>query len=316
MQSVNNYAGCPVRDGWGSLKEGEGDMSKITVTTQAEWDAVDKDFEGYIYIKSSPDSCLIVAERKGWGVVARENSSVEAWENSSVEARENSSVVAWGNSSVVAWGNSSVVTRENSSVEAWGNSSVVAWGNSSVVARGNSSVVARENSSVEARENAQIAKYSDIAKLTTSGNARIVNGYPQTIEEYLDLHGIAHKDGVATLYKAVRNDLCSFHVHPGVWYEVGKTIQQKCDPDVSRDCSFGLHVSHLQLALDFGRGNSDKFKIIEVAVPIANIVLPHRCDGKVRTSELTVLREVPLEECGLYGKMLAKRREKEKATAG
>jgi hypothetical protein len=313
----------------------------ITVTNQKEWDAIPQDSQDWIYIKSSPKSRIVIAQRKGFRVVAREHSSVEArgnssvvargnssvvarenssvvaWENSSVEARGNSSVVARGNSSVEAWGNSSVVARGNSSVEAWGNSSVVAWehssvearGNSSVVARENSSVVAWENSSVEAQANVQIVKYSNLAKLQISGNARIVNGYPQNIEEYLDLHGIAHKDGIATLYKAVRPDLCSFHSGPRVQYVIGETVRQDCDPDVSRNCSVGLHVSHLAWALDFGRSATDgkPFRVIEIAVPISAIVLPSECDGKARTPELTVLREVPAEEWGLYGRILAKR---------
>lgn len=33
-------------------------------------------------------------------------------------------------------------------------------------------------------------------------------------------------------------------------------------------------------------------------------------DGKIRTSELRVLREVPLEELGAYGKIVAKKRKK------
>jgi len=257
-----------------------------------------------------------VVARENSSVEARENSSVVARENSSVEARENASVVAWGNSSVVAWGNSSVeawenssvVARENSSVEAWENSSVVARGNSSVEARENSSVEAREHSSVKARANVQIVKFSDAAKLTIAGNARIVNGYPQSIEEYLDLHGIAHKDGIATLYKAVRPDSHSFR-DPGVQYVIGKTIRQNCDPNTHESCSVGLHVSYLAWALDFGRSSTsgNPFKVIEVAVPIDKIVLPKECDGKVRTPELTVLREVPVSEWGLYGRILAKR---------
>jgi hypothetical protein len=241
--------------------------------------------------------------------VAWGNSSVVAWENSSVEAREHSSVEAREHSSVVAWEHSSVVARGNSSVEAWENSSVEAREHSSVVARENSSVVARENSSVDAQANVQIVKFSDTAKLTIAGNARIVNGYPQSIEEYLDLHGIAHKDGIATLYKSVRPDLCSFHSGPRVQYVIGETVRQDCDPDVSRNCSVGLHVSHLAWALDFGRSATDgkPFRVIEIAVPISAIVLPSECDGKVRTPELTVLREVPAEEWGLYGRILAKR---------
>jgi len=266
---------------------------------------------------------------KNSSVVARGNSSVEAWGNSSVEARENSSVEAWGNSSVVAWENSSVVARGNSSVEAWGNSSVVArgnssveaWENSSVVARGNSSVEAWGNSSVEAWENSsveawenssveawgntQIAKYSDRTNLKVSGNARIVT-LPSTPEEYCDFYGIEVRDGQAILYKAVRDNLTSFHDF-SFQYAVGETKENECDPSPLRDCSYGLHVSHLPWAIDFARGNSD-FKILECSVPLNTIIVPLNGNGKVRTSELTVLREVPIEEWGVQGKIMAKQR--------
>jgi hypothetical protein len=325
-------------------------VDTITVTSQKEWDAIPKEFSGYVYIKS-PNEWIVVAERKCFRVVARENSSVVAWENSSVVAlenssvvaRENSSVAAWENSSVVARGNSSVVARENSSVVAWENSrvvargnssvearenssvvarensSVAAWENSSVVARGNSSVVARgnssvvawensrvvalENSSVVAWENVQIAQHSDLAKLKAHGNARIVY-LPKTPQEYCDFYGITTKDGAAILYKAVREDLASFH-DSNFKYAIGETITHECDPSLDRDCSFGLHVSHLYWALDFYRSRNN-FKIIECAVPLDKIIVPKNTDGKVRTSELTVLREVPPEEWGVYGKILAK----------
>ena len=309
-------------------------MREITVKTQKEWDDVPKEFEGHIYIQSKEK--IVIAQRKGFcvvargnssvvawenssvvawensSVVARENSSVEArgnssvvaWENSSVEARENSSVEARGNSSVVAWGNSSVEARGNSSVVAWENSSVVARGNSSVVARGNSSVVAWENSSVEARGNVQIAKYSAFAKLQTHGNARIVT-LPQTAEEYCDFYGLEIREGNAILYKAVREDLSAIHTSQ-FKYQVGGTFTETCDPSKDRDCSYGLHVSHLNWAVDFGRGRG-YFKIIECAVPLDKVVIPKYTDGKVRTSELTVLREVPQEEWGLYWKVISRR---------
>lgn len=50
--------------------------------------------------------------------------------------------------------------------------------------------------------------------------------------------------------------------------------------------------------------------IIKVETKIKDIVLPQNTDGKVRTSEIKVLEEVPLEDCGVYGKILAKRRNK------
>lgn len=49
--------------------------------------------------------------------------------------------------------------------------------------------------------------------------------------------------------------------------------------------------------------------IIEVETKINDVVLPRNADGKVRTSEVKVLREVPLQECSVFGKILAKRRD-------
>jgi hypothetical protein len=48
-------------------------------------------------------------------------------------------------------------------------------------------------------------------------------------------------------------------------------------------------------ALNFGNSWND-MALLEVKVPIDKIVVSKDCDGKVRTSELTVLREVPVDE--------------------
>lgn len=128
---------------------------------------------------------------------------------------------------------------------------------------------------------------------------------PTTIEEFCDFHGVTIRDGQAILNKAVQPNLSSFH-DPSFRYTVGATVRHRCDPDPQRQCSTGLHVAHIKWALDFGHAKGT-FKILECAVPLDKIILPDDTDGKVRTSELTVLREVPLEECGIYGKMLAKR---------
>ena len=244
-------------------------MTEIIVKSQQEFDAIPQDFDGRVYIKSPRGVRIIVTNRKG---------------------------------SVEAWGNSSVVARENSSVEAWENSSVEARENSSVVARGNSSVVARGNSSVVGQGNSQIVRYSDRANLKISGNARIVT-LPSTPEEYCDFYGVEVRGGQAILYKAVSLDLRSFHDHD-FQYAIGKNKKINCDPSPLKACSFGLHVSYLCWAMDFGRGRD--FKILECLVPLDKIIVPRDGNGKVRTSELTVLREVPLEECGTYGKTLAR----------
>jgi len=151
----------------------------------------------------------------------------------------------------------------------------------------------------------QIVRYSDFAKLKIRGNARIVT-LPDTAEEYCDFYGIKIVDGKAIVYKAIRNDWKNFW-DQSFTYEVGKSYTANCDPNRDVQCSHGLHVSHMAWAIVFGRQYRD-FRIIECAVPLSKIVVPKNTDGKVRTSELTVLREVPIEEWGLYGKIIAKQR--------
>ena len=294
-------------------------LTEITVKTQEELDQIPKDFKGTVYIEFGTNfSPAIIRERFGYRVVAQENSSVVARENSSVEAWGNNSVEAWGNSSVVARGNSSVVARENSSVEAWGNSSVEARGNSSVVARENSSVEARENSSVEAWGNSSVEAWGNTqvvdclmgakGRIKISGNARIVHN-PKNVHEYMDFYGLPHTKKYGTFYKAVRkvdgkyiSDYdCNFE------YEVGKTAKSEyLDTDVEENCGRGIHMAYLQWVLDFGE-DWDDLAILEVKAKLEDVIVPLNT-GKVRVDKVTVIREVPLEECGLYGKILANRR--------
>ena len=260
-------------------------LAEITVKSQEELDMIPLDFKGRIYIEFG--DCFKPAIVKNCYIL-------------SVEARGNSSVEAWGNSSVEAWENSRVVARENSSVEAWGNSSVVAWGNSSVEAWGNSSVVARGN--------VQVLDCLVGGKIEISGNARIVHN-PKNIHEFMNFYDIKHDKKKAVFYKAVhKKDNRYFSDYNNSFlYNIGQEIKIECDTNVNEDCSYGIHISHLDWALNYGAKWHD-LAILEVDTDIDKIVLPKNSDGKVRTSEITVLREVPLGECGLYGEILAKKR--------
>ncbi|WP_293969777.1 hypothetical protein [uncultured Ruminococcus sp.] len=291
----------------------------ITVKSQAELDGIPLDTDEQIYIEfDNHFAPAIVRNKYRYSVVARENSSVEAWGNSSVVARGNSSVVAWGNSSVVAWENSSVEAWGNSSVVAWENSSVVAWENSSVVARGNSSVVAWGNSSVEAWGNSSVEAWGNVqivdrqlsgGRIQMSGNARKVY-MPKNIEEFMNFYGIKHDKTTAVFYKAVHkvdNEFIS-NYDKGFRYTIGdKVAETHCSTEVTDDCGKGIHISHLAWALDFGR-NWSNLAILELEVKIKDIIVPINTDGKVRVPEAKVLREVPLSECGLFGKILERRR--------
>ena len=252
-------------------------MKEIIVTSQIELDALPIDFDGRIIIKfGTPYKRAVVNRRFKY--------RVEAWGNSSVEAWENSSVVARGNSSVVARENSSVVARENSSVVAW------------------------ENSSVEARGNTQVVDSSRSHDIKTSGNSRIVYN-PKTAEEYLAFYGIDQIDGKAKLYKAVhKRDGRYFSDNDrGFEYVVGRTATADyLEDDPEEDCGHGIHMSYKEWAVNYGKRWSD-LAIIEVEVDVSKIVVPTGNPGKVRTDKVTVIREIPLADCGLIGKWLSKK---------
>lgn len=52
--------------------------------------------------------------------------------------------------------------------------------------------------------------------------------------------------------------------------------------------------------------------VLEVKVKFKNILLPKNSGGKVRAREVEVIREVPLEECGVLGEIIARQRENRK----
>ena len=181
-------------------------------------------------------------------------------------------------------------------------------GNSSVVAWENSSVEARENSSVEAWGNVQIVKKSSFARLKTFGNSRIVE-MPKSVIEFLDFYGIRHTKTKAIMYKAVRktNNGYVSDYDSSFCYEIGKIKKEICDNNVFDVCAKGIHIAHLNWALNFGK-DWENLAILEVESKISNIVLPVESDGKVRTCQIKVLRELPLEKCGLYGKIIARQK--------
>ena len=246
-------------------------MKEIIVTSQTELDALPVDFDGRIIIKFGTSYNRAVINR-------RFRYSVVAWGNSSVEARGNSSVVAWENSSVVARGNSSVVARGNSSVEAWGNS--------------------------------QVCDSTRTHKISTSANARIVYN-PRDIKEYCEHYSVEVNDDKVKLFKAVhkRNERFYSDNDPNFEYVVGEIAKaDSLTVDVTRECGHGIHMAYKEWAIDYGRGWKD-LAIIEVEAEASGIIVPVPGCGKVRAEKVKVLREVPLEECGLFGKMIAKRKE-------
>ena len=254
-------------------------MGNITVKSQAEFDAIPLDHCGRIFIEFGTPFNRAVINRK--------------FQFASVIARENSSVVA----------------RGNSSVEAWENSSVEAMENSSVIAMGNSSVEARENSSVEATGNSQICDNTNTHKITTSANSRIVYN-PRNIDEYCEHHQIERTETTVKLYKAVHKREGRYFSDNDSNFEYiigGLAVANGLTTDPTEDCGYGIHMAHKAWCVDYGRDWKD-LAIIEVEAEANGIIVPVPGFGKVRAAQVKVLREVPLEECGLLGKLLAKKR--------
>ena len=194
----------------------------------------------------------------------------------------------------------SVVAWENSSVEAWENSSVVAWGNSSVVARG--------NSSVEAWENSQIVDVERRGNVKTSGNARVVYN-PDNITAWADGNDIPIIGGKIKLYKAVhkRDTKYMSDWDESFFYEIGEmAVANGFTADPEEDCGQGIHMATASWACAYAQ-SWDDIALLELEADAAEIVVPLYETGKVRAPKAKVLREVPLEEAGLLGKMIAKR---------
>ena len=197
-------------------------------------------------------------------------------------------------------------------IEAWGNSSVEARGNSSVVARENSSVVAWENSSVVARGNSQIIDnaHNNNNKIKTNGNARIVYT-PKNIEEYIDYYGLIATATTIKLYKAVHfcGGVYRSDYNHEFFYPIGDVVtpDNGFNESVRIKCGAGIHLAYKEWAIDYGAYWSD-LAILECECEKSDVLVPLCGDGKVRARKAKVLREVPLEECGALGKIIAKRR--------
>ena len=246
-------------------------MKEIICASQAELDSVAVDFDGRVIIKfGTPYNRAVVNRRFKY--------PVEASGNSSVVASGNSSVVASGNSSVVASGNSSVVARDNSSVVASGNSQIVD---------------AARNNNIE-----------------ISGNARIVYN-PSNIDEYIDFYGLDATGTTVKLYKAVHfcgGVYCSDYNHEFI-YPIGDVVtpDNGFDESVQIECGAGIHLAYKMWAVGYGAYWPD-LAILECECEKSDGLVPLYGDGKVRARKAKALREVPLEECGLYGEIIAKRR--------
>ena len=185
----------------------------------------------------------------------------------------------------------------------------------SVEARDNSSVEAWDNSSVVARDNSQIVDAERRGNVKTSGNARIVYN-PDNIADWAEGNDILIVDGKIKLYKAVhkRNTVYVSDWDESFFYEIGEmAVANGFTADPKDPCGEGIHMTTASWACAYAQ-NWDDIALLELEADVSEIVVPLYETGKVRAPKAKVLREVPLEEAGLLGKIIAKRLSRRKAT--
>ncbi len=143
-----------------------------------------------------------------------------------------------------------------------------------------------DNQDRNAEEAAEIERVK--ARYTEWFNHRSTNGYQSEI--------------MATYYKAVRkkNGKYISNYDDKTEYVVGEEISVKTNTNPDTVAAKGLHVASLEFAKRWGDGWKD-VAILELQVNIHDVIVPDALD-QVRASKLKVVREVPFEELGEWGK--------------
>jgi hypothetical protein len=115
----------------------------------------------------------------------------------------------------------------------------------------------------------------------------------KTKQWFLDNYPIEQKGKGIILYKAVHkiNDEYVSDYNQNFKYEIGKTYKHKNVSKQKGCCAEGLHLSHKYWAVKYGIYWND-YALLKCSTPLSKIVVCDDCDGKIRTSELTVLKEV------------------------
>ncbi|MEG2086130.1 MAG: hypothetical protein RR054_04470 [Clostridia bacterium] len=247
-----------------------------------------------------------------WRVIVCGNSVVNVGGNGVIEACANSRIYAYDSSLVIAENSSYVEARGNSKILAKNESCVWASDNCLIEAMDNCLVRIMDNVTVEARGNAQIIVRGNNEKVKLFGNARIIYDY-RNIIEFMDFYNIRHTKTKGSFYIAVYKDKNNHFYNDynkNFEYIIGNTYEEECSKDIDDyegwDFEEGLEISCLDRALGIIQKSKD-FVILEVKTNIKDVIMPRYMFRQAITSALKVIREVSLDECGLYGEILSKR---------
>ena len=267
------------------------------------------------------DNSFIIGYRKSL-IDAYDNASVEAYDNAHITAHDESTIVGYNEVSIFASGTSkdvSIVAFDNVSVDAYTNASVEAFDvahieiyhdcvakahdcvyvkvadNASVEAYGSTSIEAlNENVSVKAYANSRVYDLAGCKKIELNDFASVTTP-PKDLKGYASFKGIkatSESSFIAYLY-AIKGDDGGYYSpssNPHV-FDIGDRVTTA--------------VKNLSGALcDYQRDWHD-CAIIEVEVDKSSI------GDRYMRFPVTILREIPLEECGALGKIILEKKKRD-----
>ena len=132
---------------------------------------------------------------------------------------------------------------------------------------------------------------------------------PDNITDWAEGNDIPIVDGKIKLCKAVHKRGTEYvsDWDRDFFYEIGEmAVATGFTADPEENCGEGIHMATASWACAYAQYWND-IALLELEADAAEIVVPLYETGKVRAPKAKVLREVPLEEAGLIGKMIAKR---------
>jgi len=237
-----------------------------------------------------------------WGaatVRAWDSATVHAGDSATVHAGDSATVHAGDSATVHAWGAATVHAWDSATVHAWGAATVHAWGSATVRAWDSATVHAGDSATVHAGGGAVVRPQPGHGGTIQGGVVVPIVG-PTTAAEWCEHYLVDVTDGVATLYKAVRDDYRSGR---GFLYAVGSTPEAPDWDGGTAECGGGLHFSPWPaMALEFDRA-ATRFlacpvALVDMRAPTADDSYPNKAKAQRVCG--------PIVEVDLNGKPVAR----------
>jgi len=174
-------------------------------------------------------------------------------------------------------GNGYFETYDSSQVTAYNSSQVRAYDSSQVTAYGSSQVTACDSSQVTATKWVAVTIIKKFGTPKVKGGTKIVIPLLNTPQKWCDFYGVKVSKGIATVYKAVRDNYFSQH---GADYSNG--LKPKCHQwDKTTECGNGLHFSpHPFMGKEF---NDQATRYVACGIALKDMVIfpqgsyPNKC---------------------------------------